>query len=195
MSAGDYLASSVFVVRVTRPFLSESVTFDPGTASHCLEVTEQGKRLKYLRGVSPPLVKDPERFTVSRILGSVGFTSGRHYWEVQVGLKMDWDVGVARETVSRRQQTTLTKENGCFVIRKRGADYKANCTSWLALHLSPRPTHVGVYLDYNEGRLSFYDIDRNAHIFSFKETFSEKVFPYFYLYSWAKKPKPLVITS
>lgn len=184
------------MVRVTKPFLSESITFDPGTASHCLEVTEHGKRLKYLRDASPPLVKDPERFTNSRILGSVGFTGGRHYWEVQVGLKTDWDVGVARETVSRRQQTTLTKENGCFSIGKRGGNYEVNCTSWLALHLSPRPTHVGVYLDYNEGRLSFYDIDRNMHIFSFTgETFSEKVYPYFYLSSWAKKPKPLVITS
>lgn len=196
MSVGHYLPSGVFLVRVTKPFLSESVTFDPETAGCCLVVTEHGKRLKYFRDGSPPLVKDPKRFTLPRILGTVGFTSGRHYWEVQVGLKTDWDVGVAIETVSRTQKTTLTKENGCFAIGKRGADYKVNCTSWMALHLSVRPKHVGVYLDYGEGRLSFYDVDRNVHIFSFTgEAFSEKIFPYFYLSSWAKKPKPLVITS
>lgn len=159
-------------------------------------VTEQGKRLKYIRDASPPLVKDPESFTGPSILGSVGFTSGRHYWEVQAGLKIDWDVGVARETVSRRQKTILTTENGCFTIGKRGADYRVPSTPWVFLHLSPSPTHVGVYLDYDNGTLSFYDVDKYMHIFSFTgQTFSEKIFPYFYLSSWAKKSKPLVITS
>lgn len=125
----------------------------------------------------------------------MGFASGRHYWEVEVGLKIDWDVGVATETVSRRQ-TWLTKEDGCFAIGKRGADYSARSNPLVTLHLSPGPTHVGVYLDYDNGTLSFYDIDRHVHIFSFTGlTFSEKIFPYFYLSTWAKKSKSLVIMS
>lgn len=179
-----------------KTFLSESVTLDPSTAGCCLVVTEQGKRLKYIRDASPSLLKSPERFTIPSVLGSVGFTSGRHYWEVQVGLKIDWDVGVARESVSRRQKTSLTKENGCFIIGKRGAEYRVHSTPRVLLHLSPSPTHVGMYLDYDNGTLSFYDIDRSVHIFSFtQQTFSEKIFPYFYLSTWAKKSKPLVITS
>lgn len=181
---------------MTKPSLSESVTFDPGTAGYRLVVTEHGKRLKYFKDASPPLCKDPGRFTCSRILGTMGFTSGRHYWEVQVGLKTDWDVGVAGETVSRTQMTRLTRQNGCFAIGKRGAAYEVLGTTWKTLDLSPRPTHVGVYLDYNEGRVAFYDTDRNVHIFSFTgQRFTEKMFPYFYLSSWAKKPKPLVIMS
>lgn len=109
---------------------------------------------------------------------------------------MDWDVDVARETVSRRQGTSLTKEDGCFAIGKKGADYTVRSTRRVPLHLSPSPTHIGVYLDYDNGTLSFYDIDRHVHIFSFTGlTFSEKVFPYFYLSTWAKKSQSLVITS
>lgn len=196
ISAGHYLLSGVSLLHEPNPLFPESVTFDPETAGCCLVVTENGKRLKYFRDASPSGLKNPKAFTLPRILGTVGFTSGRHYWEVQVGLKTDWDVGVAVKTVSRTQKTTLTKENGCFAIRKRGAEYRVNTTSGMVLHLSPRPTHVGVYLDYNEGRLSFYDIDRNLHIFSFVgETFSGRIFPYFYLSSWSKKPKPLLIMS
>lgn len=196
ISAARYFLSGVCLVLLTKPFLSESVTFDPGTAGYRLVVTEQGKRLKYIRDASPSSLEDPERFSGPSVLGSVGFTSGRHYWEVQGSLKMDWDVGVAKETVSRRQETSLTKENGYFTIGKRGVDYRVHSSPWVALHLSPSPTHVGVYLDYDRGTLSFYDVDRSVHIFSFTgQTFSEKLFPYFYLSSWAKKSKALVITS
>lgn len=126
----------------------------------------------------------------------MGFASGRHYWEVQVGLKIDWDVGVARETVSRQQMTSLTKEDGCFAIGKRGADYSVHSNPSVTLHLSPSPTHVGVYLDYDNGTLSFYDIDRHVHIFSFTGlTFLEKIYPYFYVSTWVKKSKCLVIMS
>lgn len=130
------------------------------------------------------------------ILGTQGFTSGRHYWEVQVGLRTEWDVGIAKETVPRTGTITLKKENGFFAIGKRGGDYEVRGTLSTVLHLCPRPRNVGVYLDYNEGRVSFYDVDRKLHIYSFTgESFTEKLFPYFYLYSWAKKSQPLVITS
>lgn len=130
------------------------------------------------------------------ILGTKGFTSGRHYWEVQVGLRTDWDVGVAKETVTKTGRVTLKRENGFFAIGKRGSDYKVHCTNDTVLYLCPRPTNVGVYVDYMEGRVSFYDVTRKLHIYSFTgESFKEKLFPYFYLYSWAKKSKPLVITS
>ncbi|KAL7375450.1 hypothetical protein ABVT39_017652 [Epinephelus coioides] len=173
----------------------ESVTFDSATAGSYLVVSDHGKCLKYNKAASPPWSDDPDRFNQPMILGTKGFTSGRHYWEVQVGLRTDWDVGVAKETITKKGRITLKRENGFFAIGKRGLDYEVHCTTYTALHLCPRPSNVGVYLDYNEGRVSFFDVDRKLHIYSFTgESFSEKLFPYFYLYSWVKKPKPLVIT-
>ncbi|XP_026183545.1 E3 ubiquitin-protein ligase TRIM39-like [Mastacembelus armatus] len=176
----------------------EPVTFDQATAGSYLVVTEFGKRLKYSRTASPSLSDDSDylkRFNCPMILGNKGFTSGRHYWEVQVGLRNNWDVGVAKETVSRSCMVTQ-KENGFFSIGKRGFDYQVHCKPIRVLYLCPRPRYIGVYLDYEEGRVSFFDVNLKLHIYSFTgETFTEKLFPYFYLYSGAKKSEPLIITS
>ncbi|XP_068584473.1 E3 ubiquitin-protein ligase TRIM39-like isoform X2 [Cebidichthys violaceus] len=174
----------------------ESVTFDPATAGCFLVVSEMGKRLKYNKTAKPLSSDDSQRFHCPMVLGTEGFTSGRHYWEVQVGLRNNWDVGVAKETVNRKESVAVKRANGFFAIGKSGFDYEVQCTPCTTLHLCPRPRNVGVYVDYNEGRVSFYDVDRKLHIHSFTgESFTEKLFPYFYLYSGAKKSEPLVIRS
>ncbi|KAM6960403.1 E3 ubiquitin-protein ligase TRIM39-like [Tautogolabrus adspersus] len=174
----------------------ESVTFDHATAGSGLVVTEVGKRLKYFSNASHSSSDDLLKFDCPMVLGKKGFTSGRHYWEVRVGLRNNWDVGVATETANRSGKVALRKENGFFAIGKRGFDYKVHSTTYTVLNLCPRPRQVGVYLDYNEGRVSFYDVDRSLHIHSFtRESFTEKVFPYFYLHGRAKKSEPLVISS
>ncbi|XP_022623886.1 E3 ubiquitin-protein ligase TRIM39-like isoform X2 [Seriola dumerili] len=173
----------------------ESVTFDQATAGCGLRVTQFGN-LRCYKPASPSSSDDilDERFDFPMILGKKGFTSGRHYWEVQVGLRSNWDVGVAKETVNRTGRVSLKKENGFFAIGKRGFDYQAHCTPFTALHLCPRPKYVGVYLDYEEGRVSFYDVNEKLHIFSFtRESFTGKLFPYFYLFSRAKKSEALSI--
>lgn len=139
----------------------------------------------------------PERFDVyPMVLGKKGFNSGRHYWEVQVGLRNDWDVGVAKETVTRKGKVTVDREHGFFALGKSGYDYEVNSSLYETLHLNPRPRKVGVYVDYEEGRVSFYDVFEKSHIYSFTgESFNEKLYPYFYVYSKSKKSEPLVITS
>ncbi|KAM6894268.1 zinc finger protein RFP-like [Lycodopsis pacificus] len=174
----------------------ESVTFDPATAGRCLVVSEVGERLKYNKTAEPLSFDDSERFHCPMVLGEEGFTSGRHYWEVKVGLRNNWDVGVAKETVNRKEIIKVDRANGFFAIGKRGFDYRVQCTRYTALHLCPSPRNIGVYVDYDEGRVSFYDVDRKFHIHSFTgESFTEKLFPYFYLYSGGKKSETLVITS
>ncbi|XP_074518463.1 uncharacterized protein LOC141784523 [Halichoeres trimaculatus] len=174
----------------------ESVIFNPDTAGSGLVVTEFGKRLKYFKNAVLSSSDDSERSNCPMILGKKGFSSGRHYWEVRVGLRTNWDVGVVTESANRTGKVALKEENGFFAIGKRGLDYEVHCARYSALHLCPRPREVGVYLDYNEGRVSFYDVERKMHIHSFtRQVFKEKLFPYFYLSSKAKKSEPLVLTS
>lgn len=167
--------------------------FDSDTAGSRLVVTGSGNCLKYVKAMSPNS-SDVRGFDGPMILGTKGFTSGRHYWEVQVGLMTDWDVGVAEETVPRAGRFVLVRAKGFFLIGKRALDYLVHGSPQRSLHLSPKPKNVGVYLDYNGGRVSFYDVDRKLHIHSFtEESFAGKLYPFFYLHSWAKKSKPLVI--
>lgn len=170
------------------------MVFDSDTAGDNLVVTQSGSCLKHVKAMSPKVTNVSRRFDGPMVLGTKGFASGRHYWEVQVGLMTDWDVGVAKETVPRIGCFLLVRAEGFFVIGKRSVDYLVHGYPRKALHLSPKPKHVGVYLDYNQGRVSFYDVDRKLHIHSFtEEPFTEKLYPFFYLSSWAKKSKPLVI--
>ncbi|XP_060922573.1 E3 ubiquitin-protein ligase TRIM17-like [Limanda limanda] len=172
----------------------ESVLFDGSTAGAGLVVTEQGKRLKYVKPTSPSWCDGSGRFDRPAACGTRGFSSGRHYWEVQVGRRNDWDVGVAKETVTRTGSVPLKAENGFFTIGKRRCDYQVNHFE-KALNLCPQPRNVGIYLDYEEGRVSFYDVDQELHIYSFTgKTFTGTLLPYFYLCSWMKKSEALVIT-
>ncbi|XP_034532035.1 E3 ubiquitin-protein ligase TRIM38-like [Notolabrus celidotus] len=174
----------------------ESVTFDPDTAGSGLVVSEFGKRLKYSVNARVSSSEDSEKSKCPMILGKKGFTSGRHYWEVRVGLRNNWDVGVVTELADRTGKTAVSEENGFFAIGKRGFDYEIHQARNWELYLSPRPRNIGVYLDYNEGRVSFYDVERQMQIHSFKQlSFKEKLFPFFYLHGKGKKSEPLVITS
>ncbi|XP_053272128.1 E3 ubiquitin-protein ligase TRIM39 isoform X2 [Pleuronectes platessa] len=173
----------------------EYVLFDGATAGDGLVVTEEGKRLKYIKSASPTWSKGSERFERPAVCGTRGFSSGRHYWEVQVGRRNEWDVGIAKKTVTRTGRVPQNTGNGFFTIGKRRSDYQVHRSPLKELHLCPRPRKVGIYLDYEEGRVSFYDVDEEFHIYSFtRETFTETLLPYFYLCSWAKKSEPLVIT-
>lgn len=177
-------------------FFLESVTFDPSTAGGNLVVSDFGKRLKHPKITYSSSSDDTDKFNLPMILGTKGFTSGRHYWEVIVGLRNDWDVGVAAETADRSGGAVLKRENGFFAIGKQGFDYKVYTTPYTVLHLCPRPKTLGVYLDYDEGRVSFYDVGEKLHIHSFVGMeFTGKLFPYFYLYSKTKKSEPLIIGS
>ncbi|XP_029944254.1 probable E3 ubiquitin-protein ligase TRIML1 [Salarias fasciatus] len=171
----------------------EAVNFDPSTAGIHLAVTDYDTRLKRFSIARSPTCPGSNRFQLSMVFGKEGFTSGRHYWEVQVGLWSTWDVGVAKESVPRTQNV-ITKKNGFFTIGKRGGEYKAYHSFYEVINLSPRPRKIGVYVDCEEGRVSFYEIDQKLHIYTYKKVpFTEKLFPCFYLYSKAKKSEPMII--
>uniref|UniRef100_A0A3Q3FNG6 B30.2/SPRY domain-containing protein n=1 Tax=Kryptolebias marmoratus TaxID=37003 RepID=A0A3Q3FNG6_KRYMA len=163
----------------------ESVTFNESAAGAGLVISESASRMKYSKKAKSLTSPDGSlRFWLPMTLGTKGFTSGRHYWEVQVGLRNDWDIGVALETVDKSDKVLVKTMNGFYSIGKMGFDYRINDSPCKTLNLCPRPRIVGVYLDYEEGRVSFYDVNEKLHIHSFiGESFTGKLFPYFYLYS------------
>ncbi|XP_038831829.1 zinc-binding protein A33-like [Salvelinus namaycush] len=173
----------------------EDVTLDSNTASRWICLFDGGKRIKDSK--TPQIISDnPERFDIyPMVLGEKGFNSERHYWEVQVGLRNDWDVGVAKETVNRKEKVQINSAHGFFALGKDGFDYKVHSSPLKNLYLNPRPRRIGIYVDYERGQVSFYDVDEKSHIYSFtNQSFTEKLYPYFYVYSKAKKSEALVIS-
>ncbi|XP_041653555.1 tripartite motif containing 105 isoform X2 [Cheilinus undulatus] len=77
------------------------------------------------------------------VLAAQGFQSGRHYWEIEVGSKPKWDLGVASEAVDRHARIKLSPESGYWTLRVRnGNEYSAGTQPWtrLLLGCSPKRT-------------------------------------------------------
>ncbi|KAG6921103.1 tripartite motif-containing 39, partial [Chelydra serpentina] len=152
---------------------------DPDMANPDLVLSEDRKRGRH-GDTRQDLPDNPERFDYCVcVLGTEGFVGGRRYWEVEVGEKPEWDLGVCRESVSRKGKVTLTPRNGYWAVWRRGGGYKACTSSLTPLPVSVRPGRVGIFLDYEAGEVSFYNVTDRSHLFTFTDTFSGTLRPYF----------------
>ncbi|XP_078073399.1 zinc-binding protein A33-like [Mustelus asterias] len=182
INVGKYIGSLQY--RVWKKMLTvintAPVTFDPNTAHPELLLSED---LSTVRNTEKwqQLPDNPERFDPCPcVLGSEGFTSGKHSWEVELGNKTEWSVGVAKESINRKGQITLNPDNGFWTMALwQGNEYWACEKSWKHLDLSVNPRKIRVCLDYEGGKVSFYNSDNKSHIYTFTGTFTEKLYPYF----------------
>ncbi|KAM7003195.1 E3 ubiquitin-protein ligase TRIM21-like isoform 1-T1 [Tautogolabrus adspersus] len=157
------------------------VTLDPDTANPYLILSDDGKQVKH-GDEKKNLPDTPERFTkYSIVLSKQSFYSGRFYFEVQVKGKTEWDVGVARESINRKGKISLSPQKGFWTIWLRNEnEYKALASSPVRLSLKSGPEKVGVFVDYEKGVVSFYDVDAAALIYSYTGcSFTNKLYPYF----------------
>ncbi|XP_020511647.1 E3 ubiquitin-protein ligase TRIM21 [Labrus bergylta] len=174
------------------------VILDPDTAHPDLILSYDGKQV-HLGDVSNKVPNNPKRFSYCvNILGKQSFSSGRFYFEVQVKGKTEWDLGVAREFSKRKRTISLSPQDGFWSIwlRKRN-QYEACTNPPVRLSLKCRPEKVGVFVDYEEGLVSFYNVDSAAPIYSFTDcSFRMKLLPYFSpgLNEGGRNSAPLIIS-
>uniref|UniRef100_A0A8C0GIF4 Uncharacterized protein n=1 Tax=Chelonoidis abingdonii TaxID=106734 RepID=A0A8C0GIF4_CHEAB len=154
------------------------MTLDPDTANPWLILSENQKCVRY-GDAQQDLPNNPERFDpFPCVLGTERFTGGRHYWEVEVRDKTRWTLGVCRDSMSRK--VTPTPGNGCWVMWLRGGEYKAGTSTSPPISVGIQPSRVGIFLDYEAGKVSFYNVTDSSHLFTFTGTFSGTLRPYFY---------------
>ncbi|XP_061620702.1 bloodthirsty-related gene family, member 12 [Phyllopteryx taeniolatus] len=170
------------------------VTLDPDTANPWLQLSQDRRQVRHL-GAWQDLPDHADRFdTVVIVLGREGFTSGRHYWEVQVGEKDDWYLGAAKSSVNRKGRISVSTAHGYWALAmKKGQGYRVSTVPPLPLALNSKPKRVGVYVDYEEGQISFYDVRARAHLYTFSDRLTEKILPFFYLYCCDKASDTVVI--
>ncbi|XP_030055817.1 E3 ubiquitin-protein ligase TRIM39-like [Microcaecilia unicolor] len=157
-----------------------NVTLDPQTAYPNLVLSQDRKTVVW--GVTRQNVPDtPQRFDLYPcVLGSEGFTSGRRYWEVEVGDLKFCSLGVCKDSVRRKGEIALSPGEGFWTVRLWKEQRCCALTSPVTqLPLRERLRAVGILLDYEAGKVSFYDANNKSHLFTFTDTFTGILRPFF----------------
>ncbi|KAL6068197.1 hypothetical protein STEG23_035244 [Scotinomys teguina] len=174
------------------------VTLDPDTA-HPKLILSEDRRCVRLGNKKRPVPDNPRRFDfVVSVLGSESFTTGCHYWEVYVGEKTKWILGVCSESVSRKGKVTASPANGHWLVRQsRRNEYEALTSPQTSFRLKESPKCVGIFLDYEAGIISFYNVTDKSHIFTFTHSFSRPLRPFFEpcLHDEGRNTAPLIICT
>uniref|UniRef100_A0A7N6A4B1 B30.2/SPRY domain-containing protein n=1 Tax=Anabas testudineus TaxID=64144 RepID=A0A7N6A4B1_ANATE len=119
------------------------------------------------------------------VLSNQGFSSGRFYFETRVDTWSTWTLGVARKLTNICSQVTLNPRNGfwtvCLKWKLFGTNrYSAGADPSVCLSLKSKPKKVGVFVDYEQGLVSFHDADTAALIYSFTGcSFTDTLYPFF----------------
>ncbi|KAF7705642.1 E3 ubiquitin-protein ligase TRIM39 [Silurus meridionalis] len=158
---------------------SVDVTLDPLTAHPWLLLSEDQKKVQ--EGLEQAdLPYSPQRFdSWPCVLGWTGFTRGRSYWEVDLANNGYWRVGVTTSSSKRNGRFPMKPSKGYWTLWRSTRQFYACTDPETPLPLTLVPKKMGVYVDYEEGQISFYNVETKSHIFTFTEHFRGKLYPLF----------------
>ncbi|XP_075770560.1 uncharacterized protein LOC142823418 [Pelodiscus sinensis] len=159
---------------------ADDITLDADTAHPNLSIAGDKKSFTY--AAQPQKVRTtPQRFdSTVCVLGSEVFSKGKHYWEVDVESSTDWDLGVARKSVTKKGKLSLCPKEGFWVLGQSGRDYWVKTDPWTRVMVQKKPKKIGVYLSYQERQVTFFNVNDMSVLFIFKNcSFSEEVCPFF----------------
>ncbi|KAL6483765.1 hypothetical protein MHYP_G00086370 [Metynnis hypsauchen] len=156
------------------------VTLDPNTAHPELHLSDDLTAVEN-RNQRSSLPDNPERFDEWWcVLGSEGFNSGIHCWDVQVGDSHYWELGVITESGTRKGDS---HNDSLWNLGYNKSSYQY----WI--HRPGQPVHyltpkeklqrVRVQLDWDRGKVTFTDLLTNTHLHTITHTFTERVLPFF----------------
>ncbi|NP_001126252.1 butyrophilin subfamily 2 member A2 isoform X1 [Pongo pygmaeus] len=173
-------------LRWRRTFLhAVDVVLDPDTAHPDLFLSEDRRsvRRRPFRHLGESMPDNPERFNSQPcVLGRESFASGKHYWEVEVENVIEWTVGVCRDSVERKGEVLLIPQNGFWTLEMHKSQYRAVSSPDRIIPLKESLCRVGVFLDYEAGDVSFYNMRDRSHIYTCpRSAFSVPVRPFFRL--------------
>ncbi|XP_039766511.1 probable E3 ubiquitin-protein ligase TRIML1 [Ornithorhynchus anatinus] len=160
------------IICVTLPklliFSAVDVTLDPNTASPYV-IVSQDRRSVRIAETPPDVPNHQNRFdNCTSVLGSQAFTTGRHYWEVEVGDKPEWEVAVSYEFRGQKHRMRFLQEEAFSLFSTHSGNGDGPCVTFPGSRVPVR--RVGVFLDYEAGILSFYNVTESYLIYSFLPT-------------------------
>ncbi len=151
---------------------SAPVILDPNTAHRCLVLSDDLISVRY--SGDQPVPDNPERFDCDLcVLGSEGFNSGTHCWDVEVKQSEYWSLGVTTASNQRKGRGFYNTGVWCVEYSQYGL------YSGSGFDVEQHLDRVRVNLDYDRGTVSFSDPVTNTHLHTFTTSFTHTLFPFF----------------
>ncbi|KAM5307286.1 tripartite motif-containing protein 60-like [Glossophaga mutica] len=159
----------------------EDLALDPETAHPSLIISRDRKSMTYK---APSDLSDSQvRPSYPAVLSSEGFDAGRHYWQVDIAGTGEWSLGICKESFLRNAFIALSPNSSYWNIEL--------CAVVCGTCRRGHVVQVGIFLDYELGEISFYNMNNRSYLYKFCETFTDKLMPYF---SSAPSSKSLTIS-
>uniref|UniRef100_A0A3Q3WXA5 Uncharacterized protein n=1 Tax=Mola mola TaxID=94237 RepID=A0A3Q3WXA5_MOLML len=159
-----------------------SVVLDPTTAHALLVISVDRKQVRYnsCAGLWPNQLPNQNTFTEHlAVIGDRGFSAQKFYFEVFVGQKTEWCLGVATASIQRIGPFLRSPQSGLWAIWFLVDMFETFSCPNVPVYLG-KVEKVGVFVDYDGGHISFYDVQNAKLIYSFTDClFTEELYPYF----------------
>lgn len=156
------------------------MTFDLERINKKLKLTNYGKRVTVSRNPHENPCS-PKRFRNSQVMGSPGFSEGRHYWEVSTKYSTGWAIGMAVGEIGSNDQLGRTELSWCI-------EWSDKLSAWHnrqeTLISKEKPLQVGIFLNIPENHLSFYSCSdgKEAYLYAFEIKTDSPIYPAFWIY-------------
>ncbi|XP_067312914.1 nuclear factor 7, brain-like [Pseudorasbora parva] len=175
------------------------LTLDPNTAHPRLTLSSDLTSVSY-SDEDKTLPDDPERFhRYPCVLGSEGFNSGTHCWDVEVGDSTGWSLGITTASNQRKGEDFFDSNVWCVGYWNSEYCSQSPDKPITVFPVKVKLQRVRVQLDYDRGTVSFSDPVTNTHLLTFRTSFTETVFPFLYNLSRTSPlrilPVKLIITA
>ncbi|XP_074478910.1 uncharacterized protein LOC141760201 isoform X2 [Sebastes fasciatus] len=155
------------------------VILDPMTSHPWLQLSEDQRKVQEGRSEAE-LPYSSQRFdSWPCVLGWEGYSCGRHYWEVDIANNGCWRVGLTTAGSKRQGRFPMTPKQGYWTLWRSTNQFYACTKPETPLPIGLMPRHMGIYLDYEEGQISFYNAETKSHIYTFTGNFRGKLYPLF----------------
>uniref|UniRef100_A0A8C1P2X2 Uncharacterized protein n=1 Tax=Cyprinus carpio TaxID=7962 RepID=A0A8C1P2X2_CYPCA len=152
------------------------VILDPNTANPLLVLSDDLTSVNW-SGNKQLLPDNPERFDWHPcVLGSEGFNSGTHCWDVEVKKCRSWNIGVTTASNHKKGHDFFKSDVWCVYYNQYGLP-------GFGFPVEQDLERVRVYLDCEGGTVSFSDPVTNTHLHTFTTTFTDTVLPFFWCWS------------
>ncbi|XP_014816202.1 PREDICTED: butyrophilin subfamily 3 member A1-like, partial [Calidris pugnax] len=158
----------------------DDIKVDGDTAHPNLSIDADKKRFTHKSHAQKTTQTEKSFDSAVCVLGSEGFSSGKHYWEVDVEKSNDWDLGVAGKSAQRKGPISLSPKDQFWVLGLSSKNYWVRNEPLTRLAVQKNPRKVGVYLDCEEKSVTFFNVTDMSVMFTFKDcAFSEELYPFF----------------